>query len=199
MAVGYYVGRYVDGGSQNSFYKVKGKKYGFKSFLNKSLATFAHKVQDVLSQEYLAPYVYSPVCRIRVPNYFAQQNSKGRIETVTHMVLSDWGYLTEIAKPYVCESGDYCDGDCANDNGCIHYNAISDLLDNIKGCGLEYNDAHPANLGYVIRGGKRVLVVIDLGAESVYAESDSYPSVCWDGVEDMDCCCERCRVKKDYV
>lgn len=189
MAVGTYIGRYVDGGSQNSFYKVKGKKYGFKSFLNKSLATYAHVVQHTLAKENLAPYVHSPVCRIRVPNYFMGKNGK----TETHMVLSNWGYLTEIAEPFVCERGD-----CANDNGCIHYNSISDLLDNIKGCGLEYNDAHPANLGYVIRGGKRVLVVIDLGAESVYAESDSYPSVCWDGCEDMECCCDACREKYAY-
>jgi hypothetical protein len=190
-----YVGRYSCGGSQNSFYKVKGKKYGFKSFPNKSLATFAHKVQDVLSQEYLAPYVLSPVCRIRVPNYFMGQNSK--IEA--HMVLSDWGYLTEIAKPFNCKSGDYCSGDCANDDGCLHNDSVRTLLNDIEGCGLTYNDAHPGNLGYVIRGDKKVLVVIDCGAESVVDEDGNYPEVCWDGAEDMYCECEKCCNRCDYA
>lgn len=190
-----YIGRYSDGGSQNSFYKVKGRKYGFKSFPNKSLATFAHKVQDVLSQEYLAPYVLSPICRIRVPNYFMGQNSK--IET--HMVLSDWGYLTEIAKPFSCKSGDYCDGDCANDGGCVHNDSIRTLLNDIEGCGLNYGDAHPGNLGYVSRGGKRVLVVIDCGAESVVDEDGNYPEVCWDGAEDMYCECEQCCNRCHYA
>lgn len=195
MAVGSYIGRYVDGGSQNSFYKVKGKKYGFKSFPNKSLATFAHAVQSTLAKEYLAPYVYSPVCRIRVPNYFMVANGK----TETRMVLSDWGYLTEIAEPYCCTSGDYCDGDCANDNGCVHNDAIYNLRDDIEGCGLEYIDAHPANLGYVKRGKKKVLIVIDCGAESVSVLDDgAYPDVCWDGAEDMDCFCEACRGKYAY-
>lgn len=190
-----YVGKYVDGGSQNSFYKVKGKKVGFKSFPNKSLATFAHKVQDVLSQEYLAPYVHSPVCRIRVPNYFMGKNGKA----ITNMVLSDWGYLTEIAEPFVCD-GEYCDGDCACDNGCVHYDTIYTLRNDIEGCGLEYIDAHPANLGYVKRGKKKVLVVIDCGAESVSVLEDGiYPEVCWDGAEDFDCCCEACRLKYDCV
>lgn len=190
-----YVGRYSDGGSQNNFYKVKGKKYGFKSFPNKSLATFAHKVQDTLSKESLAPYVLSPVCRIRVPNYFIGRNGK----TETHMILSGWGYLTEIAETYNCTSGDYCDGDCANDGGCVHNDTISELICNIEGCGLDYIDAHDHNLGYVKRGKEKVLVVIDCGAESVGVIDDGvYPDVCWDGAEDMECCCEVCRERYAY-
>lgn len=189
-----YVGTYRDSGSQNSFYKVKGKKYGFKGFPNKSLATFAHVVQDTLSKEYLAPYVYSPVCRIRIPNYFVESDGNGGMKTVTDMVLSDWGYLTEIAKPYSCK--DYeCDGDCAYNSCCVSNNAIDELIDNIKGCGLDYIDAHAFNLGYVKRGDQDVLVVIDCGAESVDAVDDFYPDVCWDGAEDMECCCEQCRGK----
>lgn len=192
-----YVGKYVDGGSQNSFYKVKGKKYGFKSFPNKSLATYAHVVQHTLSKENLAPYVHSPVCRIRVPNYFMCKNGK----TETRMVLSNWGYLTEIAEPFHCESGDYCDGDCANDNGCVHNNTISNMLDNIDGCGLDYIDAHEHNLGYVKRGKNKVLVVIDCGRESVCPNDDEgfYPEVCWDGAEDFDCDCEQCVGRYDYA
>lgn len=190
-----YIGKYIDGGSQNSFYRVKGKKYGFKSFPNKSLATFAHKVQDVLSQEYLAPYVYSPVCRIRVPNYFMGRNGK----TITQMVLSDWGYLTEIALPFECDS-EYCDGDCAYDNGCVYNDTIHTLINDVEGCGLEYIDAHSANLGYVKRGKKKVLVVIDCGAESVRVLDDGiYPEVCWDGAEDFECACENCRGRYNYA
>lgn len=190
-----YVGKYEDGGSQNVFYKLKGRKQGFKGFPNKSLATFAHKAQSALSDKDLAPKVYSPVCKIRVPNYFAASDGKGGMKTITQMVLSDWGYLTEIAKPYECDD-DECDG-CCLDSCCRNYGKIENLLDDINKCGLEYMDAHPANLGYVMRKNKRVLVVIDLGAESVYSESDSYPSVCWDGAEDMDCSCEQCVAQYD--
>lgn len=195
-----YVGKYADGGSQNSFYKVKGTKHGFKSFPNKSLATFAHKVQNVLSQEYLAPYVYSPVCRIRIPNYFAVSDGRGGMKTVTNMILSDWGYLTEIAKPYTCK--DYeCDGDCANNGCCSNNDAISDLISNIEGCGLNYIDAHEHNLGYIKRGKNSILVVIDVGAESVSPSYNDgfYPEVCWYGSEDMDCCCEKCEGRYNYA
>lgn len=192
-----YIGKYTDGGSQNSFYRVKGRKYGFKSFPNKSLAEFAHKVQQTLSVENLAPRVYSPVCRIRVPNYFLGRNGK----TETHMVLSDWGYLTEIAEPFHCTSEDYCDGDCANDNGCVHYDSIRDMLDNVEACGLDYVDAHSQNLGYVTRGKQKFLVVIDCGAESVSPIEDDgfYPEVCWDGAEDMECGCEKCEARYNYA
>lgn len=183
-----YVGKYNDSGSTNSFYKVRGRRYGFKSFPNKSLAEFAHKAQSILSLEVLAPKVYSPVCKIRVPNYFICKGGK----TKTNMVLSDWGYLTEIAKPYNCNSQD-CDGDCANDSCCDNYDIIQDLLNNIEGCGLSYADAHPGNFGYIKRGKNQILVAIDLGAESVTTEDDHYPPVCWDGVEDADCYCDQCR------
>lgn len=191
-----YIGKYSDGGSQNSFYKVRGKKYGFKSFPNKSLATYAHDVQHDLSKTDLAPRVYSSVCRIRIPQYCVDVKT---MKTKTHYVLSDWGYLTEIAEPYHCTSGDYCDGDCANDSGCVHYDSISNLLDDINEYGLAYIDAHEHNLGYVKRGKNKILVVIDLGAESVSDEVGNYPDVCWDGAEDMDCCCEKCEARYNYA
>ena len=195
-----YVGNYSDGGSQNSFYKLKGRKQGFKSFPNKSLATFAHKVQSTLSSVNLAPRLYSPVCKIRVPNYFATSDGKGGMKTITQMVLSEWGYLTEIAEPYIGCENEYCDGDCAYNNGCQNYDAIQELMQSIVGCGLDYIDAHAHNLGYVKRDGDRVLVVIDVGAESVIATDDYYPDVCWDGAEGMECACEQCLAKYgDYV
>lgn len=202
-----YVGKYADGGSQNSFYRLKGKSYGFKSFPNKSMATFARSVQEDLSKYNLAPRVHSPVCKIRVPNYFAVSDGRGGMKTVTKMVLSDWGYLTEIAKPFCCQtkvsetsdSEEYCDGDCANNSCCIHYNSICNLLDSIESFGLEYNDAHPANLGYVKRGKNKFLVVIDLGAESVMDVEGNYPDVCWDGAEDTYCDCHQCCGRYDYA
>ena len=73
-----YIGKYADGGSKNSFYKMKGSRYGFKSFPNKSLAEFAHHIQSELSEPCtFTPRVYSPVCRIRIPNYFAVSDGKG--------------------------------------------------------------------------------------------------------------------------
>lgn len=187
-----YVGKYSGGGSTNSFYKIKGKRYGFKGFPNRSLADFAHKAQSILAAENLAPRVYSVVCKIRVPNYFAESDGKGGIRAINHMVLSDWGYLTEIAQVYECYSDDCC-GDCAEDNCCDNYGTIQDLLNNIEGCGLDYGDAHSNNFGYVKRGKNKVLVAIDLGAESVTTDDNSYPEVCWDGTDNGYCNCEQCR------
>lgn len=187
-----YIGTFKDSGSQNSFYKVKGKSYGFKSFPNKSLATFAHAVQSELAP-YSAPKVFSPVCRIRVPNYFCDGfDNNGGVKVKTDMVLSNWGYLTEIAKPFNCYSED-CGGDCANDDLCPYYEKIQDLLGDMLDHGIEYTDAHGANLGYVIRNKKKMLVAIDFGAESVCVENDDdWPHVCWDGAEDYECDCEQC-------
>jgi len=184
-----YFGTYADGGSKNSFYKVKSTKHGFKGFPNKSLATFAHAVQSTLAADDWAPRVYSPVCRIRVPNYFVDRKGK----TITQMVLSDWGYLTEIAKPYVCYDGD-CDGDCGYSGDCENNETITHMLTVLEDeYGIDYMDAHSANLGYIIRKNKRILVAIDFGAESLYDKDGSYPDVCWDGDDDMDCSCDKCR------
>ena len=187
-----YVGKYANSGSQNSFYKVKGKPYGFKSFPNQSLATFAHAVQNYLAP-CLAPKVFGPVCRIRIPNYFVKPPN---YTTITKMVLSNWGYLTEIAKPFICQTPE-CEGACL-DSGCDcqHYSEIVDLLDNMMEMGVEYGDAHEDNFGYVIRNRKKILVPIDFGRESIgYMDNDMFPEVCWDGAEDMDCDCTRCCAK----
>jgi len=173
-----YVGKFSDSGSKNSFYKVKGKSYGFKSFPNKSLATFAHAVQDHLSP-WCAPKVCSPVCKIRVPNYFIQQDKKGGIKHIEMMVLSDWGYLTEIATPYNCYSED-CDGDCANCSYCPNFYMIQDLLGNISDNGVEYMDCHEGNFGYVKRGKSKVLVAIDFGRESIGETDEGFPEVEYD-------------------
>lgn len=184
-----YVGKYVDSGSQNTFYKVKNQSYAFKGFPNKSLATFAHAVQNHLSPM-MAPKVLSPVCRIRVPNYFAESGGHGGYRSKEKMVLSNWGYLTEIASPYSCKSID-CDGDCANCDWCSNYEKINDLIGNMEDNGIYYRDAHEYNLGYVKRDKKKILVAIDFGAEGLEAD-ERFPDVCWDGAEDFECSCDNC-------
>lgn len=191
-----YVGKFSDSGSTNGFYKLKGKKYGFKSFPNKSLASFSHAVQSDLSRDDLTPRVYSPVCKIRVPNYFAGNDGKGNFITITKMVLSDWGYLTEIANPYSCDDPE-CEG-CCVDYGCNNYYHMCDVVDDIKEYGIDYTDVHPGNFGYIKRGKHKKLVVIDLGRESIGDVDDHYPEVCWDGVSSY-CQCEQCQENYHYA
>lgn len=173
-----YVGKFSDSGSRNSFYRVKGKPYGFKSFPNKSLAVFAHAIQSHLAP-HCAPKVHSPVCKIRIPNYFADSDGRGGIRTISKMVLSDWGYLTEIASPYVCYSED-CDGDCSNCDMCHNFYTIQDLLGDISDSGIEYMDCHEGNFGYVKRGKSKVLVAIDFGRESIGETDEGFPEVEYD-------------------
>ena len=196
-----YYGKYTDGGSRNSFYTIEGSKYGFKSFPSKNLAEFAHSVQNRLSKSNLAPFVYSQVGRIRIPEYTYLQGEKVK----THDILSDWGYLTEIAKPYECANfcdEDYeCDG-CYFEGNCKNYGKICTLLNKVEELGIEYSDGHNGNLGWVIRNRKKTLVIIDLGRESIsdydrgiypdvdeYGESDEYGHSNYD-----HCSCTACRM-----
>jgi hypothetical protein len=189
-----YIGKYADGGSKNSFYKMKGSRYGFKSFPNKSLAEFAHTVQSDLSKPYtFTPRVYSPVCRIRIPNYFAVSDGKGGYKADEKLVLSDWGYLTEIASPFKCR----CDGYCYENDLCKHFEVINRLIVDIEDMfGISYSDAHNANLGYVKRGKDKVLVIVDVGRESM-GEIGDYEEPCWIGGSPGDeyddyCSCNKC-------
>lgn len=181
-----YVGKFSDSGSQNSFYTISHRKCGFKSFPNKSLATFSHAVQTDLARLDLAPRVYSQIGRINIPNYYVDKKFK----TQKQLVLSNWGYLTEIAKPFKCNGNNCCEG-CLFNYSCKNKEKIEELLDNISSFGINYHDAHNDNLGYVIRNKKRVLVIVDLGAESVTDDEGIYPDVCWDGTENY-CECDKC-------
>jgi hypothetical protein len=171
-----YIGKFEASGSKNSFYKLKGKKKGFKSFPTKNLAIFSHTIQTELSLDNLAPRVYSPVCKIRVPHYYIKSINAKKRKYEEVLELSNWGYLTEIATPYVCND-EYCSGDCSNDNECENNPEINGLLDDVYNCGIEYVDAHEGNFGYVKRGKKQKIVIIDLGRESVGDVSDFYPDV----------------------
>lgn len=172
-----YIGKFEASGSKNSFYKLKGKKKGFKSFPTKNLAIFSHTIQSELSKNNLTPRVYSEVCKIRIPRYYGDRNQKGKyIETLE---LSNWGYLTEIAEEYHCEDL-CCDGNCWEDYECSHYVEVNRLLDDVYDCGIEYVDAHDGNLGYVKRGKNKIIVLIDLGRESIGDVSDNYPQISYD-------------------
>lgn len=169
-----YIGKFEASGSKNSFYKLKGKKKGFKSFPTKNLAIFSHTIQTELSLDNLAPRVYSPVCKIRIPHYYVNKNKKGKYSQT--LELSNWGYLTEIAEEYSCEDL-CCNGNCWEDNECSNHTEVNELLDDVYNCGIEYVDAHDGNFGYVKRGKSKILVIIDLGRESIGDVSDHYPQI----------------------
>lgn len=201
MAVSYY-GKFSDSGSRNSFYTIKSSKYGFKSFPTKNLANFSHAVQSRLSDNDLSPKVYSTVGRIRIPTYVTKSDGKGSLKAIETTELSDWGYLTEIAKPYYCANyyNDFtCEDHCYYQGSCRNYDKVCNLIESIQEHGIEYTDAHNGNLGWVTRKKKRVLVVIDIGRESI-GEFDTslYPDVdYYDGYDDgnnyENCSCTACR------
>jgi hypothetical protein len=149
-----YVGLYDDEGSKNAFYIVKDKKInrkrvGFKEFENEQEAKFAHRAQKHLAQFDLAPMVYGDVGMIR--RYDGE--------------LTAHGYLTEVARTMPeCHDED-CDGECFQSE-CKNGTAISEVVYDLREHGLEYNDAHKGNFGYVRRKGSWVPVAIDLGIES---------------------------------
>lgn len=196
-AVSYY-GQYSDSGSRNSFYTVKSSKYGFKSFPSKNLANFSHAVQSRLSADDLAPRVYSAVGRIRIEQEVWVGSQNGENIFRKENVLSDWGYLTEIARPYSCPDDDMCGDHCFYEGCCKNYNKVRSLIDKIEEYGIEYTDAHNGNLGWVTRKKKRVLVVIDVGRESIGTYDDSlYPYADmydeYDGNGYEHCSCTACR------
>jgi hypothetical protein len=146
---------------------------GFKGFESKEEADFAHRIQSKLSQDNLAPRVYSMVGRIMIPDSYDDDE----------MVLSNWGYVTEIAKPMRV---------CYNDN-CDNSVIIDDIVDRLREAGLEYIDGHRGNFGFVRRNKQWVPVVIDVGSES-FGDIDErlYGEV-------VECSCEACRVARGEI
>ena len=185
-----YVGLYDDAGSKNAFYIVKDKKInrkrvGFKEFENEAEAKFAHRVQKHLAQFNLAPMVYGDVGFIR--------RNDGQ--------FTYYGYLTEVARTMPeCHDED-CDGECFQTD-CKNGTTICEMVDNLNEHGLEYNDAHKGNFGYVRREGKWVAVVIDLGIESFTEWDESiYGQFDYDADGDVDsygaCNCAHCKQFRD--
>jgi len=149
-----YVGLYDSEGSKNGFYLVKNKKIGrkrvgFKEFTDKREAEFAHRVQKHLAQFDLAPMVYGDVGFIR-------RHDGG---------LTFYGYLTEVARTMSDCYDEECDGECFQSE-CKNGTIISEVVYNLGEHGLDYNDAHKGNFGFVRRKGYWIPVVIDVGIES---------------------------------
>ena len=172
-----YIGKYDDAGSKNAFYIIPQRRFGrkrigFKEFENKSEANFAYRIQSILAEKDLAPRVYGEVGRI------SYGDANGLPDG-----LSNYGYLTEIARPVPYCDDDECDGDCYG-YGCKNAIKFLEVVEMLRHYGLDYNDHHRGNFGYVRRNKKSVLVVIDVGIESFddwdediygpYMNSDGY-------------------------
>jgi hypothetical protein len=149
--MGVCVGKYDNCGSRSQFYIIDEQR-GFKDFETEEDAQYAHCVQNTLSQYNLAPKVLSDIGKIRYRH---------------DMELSGWGYITEIAEVIGCGGNDCSCGEC-EDICDAKSKQIHKLCGKISDLGLEFMDAHIGNVGYVKRNGKKVLVCIDCGQESVY-------------------------------
>ena len=181
-----YVGLYDDAGSKNAFYIIKDKKIGrkrvgFKEFESEKEAKFAHRVQKHLAQFDLAPMVYGDVGFIR--------KHDGE--------MTFYGYLTEVARPMPECNDEDCSGDCFQWSECKNGIYISEVVYDLSEHGLDYNDAHSGNFGYIRRKGKWVAVVIDLGIESFTEwDEDIYGEFDYDA-DDVDsygaCNCKECQ------
>lgn len=145
------IGKYNSCGSRTAFYVIDDKR-GFKDFESIGHAEYAHSVQSELSIHNLAPFVLSSVGQIRLGE---------------DMELSGYGYITEIAEMICCGGNDGCDN-CEDED--VKISKKKDrLCKKMYAAGFEFMDAHVGNVGYVRRKGKKVLVCIDCGEESVYS------------------------------
>lgn len=159
---------YANCGSRSDFFIVK-NGVGFKTFESKNSAEYAHKTQTILSKYDFSPKVLSRVKRMRY-------NRK----------LTGWGFETEIAEMIGCGGNDCGCGEC-DDIYERYTKRISNLAERIDAkTGLEFMDNHIGNVGIIIRRGRRRLVCIDTGRESV-SDGNNY---------DDDCSCSACR--RDY-
>jgi hypothetical protein len=170
------VGQYENQGSMSAFYVIDNKR-GFKEFVGKYEAEYAHSVQSKLETYNMAPYVLSQVGKIRMSNGD----------------LSCWGYITEIAETIGCGGNSCSCGECDSDIQFMHDKKICKLADEMMyTAGVEFMDAHIGNVGYVRRKGKKVLVCIDFGTESVCDEDCSI-----DPYDDDDCNCTICQQQRE--
>ena len=168
------VGKYENEGSTSAFYVIDNKR-GFKEFSDKYEAEYAHSVQSKLEDWNMAPYVLSQVGKIR--------KSNGD--------LSDWGYITEIAQVIGC-GGNMCNcGDCGDDLEYSYDAPIYKLSLRMQEVGVEFIDSHIGNVGFVRRKGRRVMVCIDFGSESVCDEDCSI-----DPYDNDECNCLVCQQQR---
>jgi hypothetical protein len=175
------VGQYENEGSMSAFYVIDNKR-GFKEFSGKYEAEYAHAVQSKLETYDMAPYVLSQVGKIRMSNGD----------------LSEWGYITEIAKTIGCGGNSCSCGECDDTLEYSYDRQICKLAHEMMyTAGVEFTDCHIGNVGFVRRNGKRVMVCIDFGSESVCDEDcpiDPYD----DNEYDSECDCSDCLEAKGY-
>jgi len=175
--MGVCVGKYDNCGSRSQFYIIDEQR-GFKDFETEEDAQYAHYVQSKLAYHNLAPRVLSDIGKIRYRH---------------DMELSGWGYITEIAEMIGCGGNDCDCGDCED---IFHsmYKQVNRLVHKIAKLDMEFMDAHVGNLGYVKRNGKKVLVCIDCGQESMYDPEvdDNYM-----GTNSGSCNCEVCKQRRE--
>jgi hypothetical protein len=131
---------YSENGGYCTLFKVSNEPLlGFKEFICKSRADYARKIQLKLSKYNLAPKVFSKLCKMGYEPVFANQ-------------ISGWGYVTELAEPTN-----------PNMQPWKIQKLVDDIFDRTK---LKFWDCHTANVGYIIRQGKKKLVCIDTGKET---------------------------------
>lgn len=166
--------QYADSGSRCSFYMIDDDR-GFKEFEDKEDAEYARNTQLALAENNLAPKVLSVVGRIRLPEngHYDEQ-------------FSGWGYMTEIAEMIGCGGNDCDCGEC-DDIYENHLPKINRLTSKIEDIGYSFADNHIGNVGYIRRRGRKVLVCIDTGRESVFDETDS------DYGDEEECDCYQCQ------
>ena len=165
----YTVKKVAGEGSRSLFYKLNQRGKGFKTFLDRHDAEYARDVQLELSRLDLAPRVYSEVGRIRIGDR-----------------LSRWGYVTEVAKvitPHRTSCNCYRCDNLENE----YEEEIGELQKRIEDAGYMFGDCHPGNIGYVTRSGRKVLVCIDTGEESVQPYESDYDD------DAYACNCNECR------
>jgi len=151
------LGKYNNCGSRSSFYVIDDER-GFKDFDDYDAAVYAHNIQSMLAAHNLAPKVLSDIGKIRYRD---------------DLELSGWGYITEIAETIGCGGNECKCGECDEDGMSeVYTSRIEKLCNKIYDLGLEFMDAHIGNVGYVVRNGKRKLVCIDCGRESVYNDEE---------------------------
>jgi hypothetical protein len=170
-----YNAQFADAGSRSTFFIIDETR-GFKEFESYEQAEYARNVQMKLSEYNLAPKVYSEVGRIRIGK---------------EKELSQWGFMTEIAEMLGCGGNDCACGEC-DDVYDAMYPSVRRLRNKLSKIGLDFADDHIGNIGYIRRRGRKVLVCIDTGEESIYDEEFS---VGYDDYGDS-CKCTYCQNHK---
>ena len=145
-------GSWFSEGGYSQFYPIiEDKTLGFKEFYSKSHANKAYSIQKKLSRFDLAPKVYTKVCQLKM------QDS----EDADFSMISDWGFVTEIAS--------------MRNSHKRNLKQIQKLVDDIyEKTSLKFWDCHYDNMGLVKRKDKQKLVCIDTGKESFDGDANAW-------------------------